>query len=85
VIGAGDLTQIDSPYNTYQLTGLPPTPIDSPGDDAINAALHPADTTYLYFVTVNLRTGKTLFANTYAEHQQNVDILHQYCDTSDEC
>ena len=47
VIGAGDLTQIDSPYNTYQLTGLPPTPIDSPGDDAINAALHPADTTYL--------------------------------------
>ncbi|HSS68230.1 MAG TPA: endolytic transglycosylase MltG [Nocardioidaceae bacterium] len=85
VIGAGDLTQIDSPYNTYQNTGLPPTPIDSPGDDAINAALHPANTTYLYFVTINLRTGKTLFANTYAEHQQNVDILHQYCETSDEC
>jgi UPF0755 protein len=85
MIGAGDLTQIDSPYNTYQLTGLPPTPIDSPGDAAIDAALHPADTNYLYFVTVNLRTGKTLFAANLADHNKNVDILHQYCATSDEC
>jgi UPF0755 protein len=85
VIGAGDLTHIDSPYNTYHLTGLPPTPIDSPGDDAINAALHPADTSYLYFVTVDLRTGKTLFAETLAEHDQNVQKLNQYCETSDEC
>jgi UPF0755 protein len=85
VIGAGDLTQIDSPYNTYQNTGLPPTPIDSPGDAAIDAALHPASTDYLYFVTVNLRTGKTLFAKTLAEHNRHVDLLHQYCETSDEC
>jgi UPF0755 protein len=80
-----DLRDIDSPYNTYKLTGLPPTPIDSPGDDAINAALHPADTSYRYFVTVNLRTGKTLFAETLAEHNQNVQKLEQYCQTSDEC
>jgi UPF0755 protein len=85
VIGAGDLTQIDSPYNTYQLTGLPPTPIDSPGDAAIQAALHPADTNYLYFVTVDLRTGETLFATNLADHNKNVDVLHQYCATSDEC
>jgi UPF0755 protein len=85
VISAGDLTKIDSPYNTYERTGLTPTPIDSPGDDAINAALHPAQTDYLYFVTVNLRTGKTLFAKTFEEHQANVDKLHQYCASSDEC
>jgi UPF0755 protein len=85
VIGAGDLTEIDSPYNTYQLLGLPPTPIDSPGDAAIEAALHPSDTNYLYFVTVNLRTGKTLFATNLADHNSNVEILHQYCATSDEC
>ncbi len=85
VATSDDLRDLDSPYNTYQLTGLPPTPIDSPGDDAINAALHPADTGYLYFVTVNLRTGKTLFAETLAEHNQNVQKLHQYCETSDEC
>jgi UPF0755 protein len=85
VATSDDLRDIDSPYNTYKLTGLPPTPIDSPGDDAIDAALHPADTAYLYFVTVNLRTGKTLFAETLAEHNQNVAKLNEYCQTSDEC
>lgn len=85
VIGSGDLTDIDSPYNTYQLTGLTPTPIDSPGLDALEAALHPADTSYLYFVTVNLKTGETKFAETFEEHQQNVAELYEYCTTSDEC
>jgi UPF0755 protein len=85
VATSDDLRDIDSPYNTYKLAGLPPTPIDSPGDDAIDAALHPADTNDLYFVTVNLRTGKTLFAETLAEHNQNVQKLYQYCETSDEC
>jgi UPF0755 protein len=80
-----DLRDLDTPYNTYHLTGLPPTPIDSPGDDALEAALHPADTSYLYFVTVNLRTGKTLFAETLAEHNQNRQKLFEYCQTSDEC
>lgn len=43
-------SQIDSPYNTYQNKGLPPTPIDNPGADAMNAAVHPASGDWLYFV-----------------------------------
>jgi peptidoglycan lytic transglycosylase G len=85
VTTSDDLRDLDSPYNTYRVTGLPPTPIDSPGDDAINAALHPADTNYRYFVTVNLRTGKTLFAETLAQHDANRQKLTEYCQTSDEC
>ena len=42
--------QINSPYNTYKHTGLPPGPIDSPGDAAIQAALHPSSGNWLYFV-----------------------------------
>ncbi len=86
VIGTSDdLRDINSPYNSYTLTGLPPTPIDSPGADAIEAALHPADASYLYFVTVNLATGQTNFATSYADHLHNVGLLEQYCLTSDEC
>jgi UPF0755 protein len=53
----------NSPYNTFLHIGLPPGPIDSPGDAAIQAALHPAHGNYMYFVTVNLKTGLTLFTN----------------------
>jgi peptidoglycan lytic transglycosylase G len=77
--------QIDSPYNTYQVTGLPPTPIDSPGADALDAALHPAGASYLYFVTVNLRTGQTMFATSYADHLRNVARYKRYCRSSDAC
>ncbi|MGE5137592.1 MAG: endolytic transglycosylase MltG [Gemmatimonadota bacterium] len=52
-----------SPYNTYRHLGLPPGPIDSPGDAAIQAALHPAQGTWLYFVTVNPKTGLTKFTS----------------------
>lgn len=76
---------IDSPYNTYRVTGLPPTPIDSPGTDALKAALHPSTASYLYFVTVNLRTGETRFATSYADHLRNVALYKQYCRTSSEC
>ena len=54
-------------YNTYLRQGLPVGPISNPGDAAISAALHPANGTWLYFVTVNLATGKTVFSNTLAE------------------
>lgn len=79
------LRQLDSPYNSYERTGLPPTPIDSPGVDALDAALNPADATYLYFVTVNLATGETNFATSYDDHLHNVTLYEEYCLTSDEC
>ena len=59
-------TQIESPYNTYQNKGLPPGPIASPGMDAIEAALYPADTDYLYFVAD--RSGHNHYSMTYDEH-----------------
>ena len=45
--------EIDSPYNTYLHVGLPPTPIDSPGEEALKAALAPADGNWTFFVTVD--------------------------------
>jgi UPF0755 protein len=69
--------QSNSPYNTYRVKGLPPGPIDSPGDAAIQAALHPAAGTWLYFVTVDPKTGLTKFATTYAGFQQLRAELNQ--------
>lgn len=71
--------QNPTPYNTYLHEGLPPTPINSPTDDQLQAALNPAAGDFRYFVTVNLDTGETLFAATYAQHQANIDKLHQWC------
>ena len=68
-------TKINSPYNTYRRTGLPPTPIGNPGEDALNAAIHPTPGRWLYFVTVT--PGDTRFSETYAEHQRNVDEFNQ--------
>ena len=59
-------------YNTYLHPGLPVGPISGPGGLAIDAALHPADGTWLYFVAVNLKTGETVFSTTLAEHQAAV-------------
>lgn len=72
-------------YNTYQHLGLPPGPIGSAGEKTIEAALNPADGTWLYFVSVNLETGETVFSNTLAEHNKGVAKLQQYCKTSDAC
>ncbi|WP_375003343.1 endolytic transglycosylase MltG [Aeromicrobium sp. CTD01-1L150] len=58
----------DSPYNTYQVTGLPPGPIGSPGQAAIEAALNPEEGDWMYFVA-DPETGETTFNTTYAEHQ----------------
>jgi UPF0755 protein len=69
---------VNSPYNTYQVKALPPGPIDSPGEDAIKAALAPADGTWLYFVAVNPQTGETRFENTPAEHDADTKLFQQW-------
>lgn len=58
-------------YDTYKSGGLPPGAICNPGEDAIKAALNPADTDY-YFFCSNLKTGKFYYAKTYEEHQVNL-------------
>lgn len=70
--------KVDTPYNLYVHTGLPPSPIASPGEDSINAALNPADGPWLFWVTVNLDTGETKFATTNAEHEKNVAELRAW-------
>ncbi|MGW7454103.1 endolytic transglycosylase MltG [Streptomyces sp. NPDC054787] len=63
-------TRIDSPFNTYARQGLPPTPIDSPGLEAMAAAVAPTPGDWLYFVTV--KPGDTRFSATYEEHKKHV-------------
>ena len=75
----------DTPYNTYTRAGLPPTPIEAPGDAAIAAAANPDDGDWYYYVTVNLATGETKFAETYDEFLGYKDEYTQYCATSDAC
>lgn len=69
----------DNPYNTYLHKGLPPTPIAQPSEAAIKAVLKPADGPWLYYVTVNLETGETLFAQTLAEQEANTARFREYC------
>ncbi|MGY5123435.1 endolytic transglycosylase MltG [Streptomyces nigrescens] len=63
-------TRTKSPYNTYRYPGLPPTPIDNPGADALKAAGAPPAGDWLYFVTV--KPGDTRFTADYQEHLRNV-------------
>lgn len=61
-------------YNTYLYPGLPIGPIGAPGSTAIDAAINPATGKWLFFCTVNLETGETMFSETYAQHQAAVKI-----------
>lgn len=70
-----DLT-VASPYNTYRHRGLPPGPIANPGLVSLKAALAPARVPYLYFLA--LRSGRDLFAVTYAEHEANVQYANSH-------
>jgi len=60
------------PYNTYEVAGLPPTPIAAPGEAAIRAALDPTPSTALFYVVVD-KDGRHAFADTPAEHQKNIE------------
>lgn len=62
--------QDDNPYNTYRISGLPPTPIALPGRASIHAALHPADGDALFFVAND--RGEHIFSATYDEHRKAV-------------
>jgi UPF0755 protein len=62
-----------NPYNTYKIKGLPPGPIASPGREALQAVLEPADTAYLFFVSRN--DGTHIFSETYREH---VNAVNRY-------
>jgi UPF0755 protein len=64
--------KINSPYNTYKYSGLPPGPIDNPGKNAIIAAVYPEKHHYLYFVADG--KGGHKFARTFTEHLKNVQL-----------
>jgi len=63
--------EVESPYNTYRVAGLPPTPICSPGAAALEGAARPERNPYFYFVAKNDGTGDHAFAKTLAEHEAN--------------
>ncbi len=62
--------RMDSPYNTRLYSGLPPTPICNPGLASIEAAIHPEDSDYWFYLTT-LDTGEVIYAKTNAEHEKN--------------
>lgn len=62
--------KVKSPFNTYLNTGLPPAPICNPGLSSIKAALNPAESDYLYYLSED--NGTTHYAKTLAEHQENI-------------
>ncbi|MER6215153.1 endolytic transglycosylase MltG [Streptomyces sp. NPDC001674] len=68
-------TRIDHPFNTYEHQGLPPTPIGSPGLQAMAAAVAPAPGDWLFFVTV--KPGDTRFSVTYEEHRKHVEEFNR--------
>jgi UPF0755 protein len=74
-IRKGDL-DVDSPYNTYRFPGLPPGPIASPGRASLQAALHPAQSRELYFVSKN--DGSHQFSESLAEHERWVNLYQRH-------
>jgi UPF0755 protein len=79
VSSSGEALTDNNPWNTYVIDGLPVGPIANPGDLAIDAAMHPEDGPWLYFVTVNLNTGETVFTTNYDDHLAAVEQWRQWC------
>jgi UPF0755 protein len=68
--------QIDSPYNTYRVQGLPPTPISGVTTKSLQAAQNPADVPYLFYVLADA-DGKHAFATTFEEHEANIEAARE--------
>lgn len=84
VFTSDEMRAIDSPYNTYANSGLPPGPIAAPGEAALEAALEPSEGNgYCWFSAVNLETGETKFGVTEADHAANRAELTEYCRQND--
>ena len=64
-----------SPHNTYQIDGLPPTPVSQPSEASIRAALYPARTDFLYFVA--RPDGQHVFSRTLREHLQAIAAVRR--------
>lgn len=72
---------INNPYNSYRFRGLPPGPICSPGETALNAVFNPAESDYLYFVVKDLETGEHFFSSDLAQHEKGrLDYVNRYHD-----
>lgn len=69
----------DNPWNTYVHEGLPVGPIANPSDAAIDAALHPVDGPWIYFVTINPSTGETVFTTNLADHEAATETWRAWC------
>lgn len=73
---SADEVHADTPYSTYSNPGLPPTPICSPGLEALKAVCSPAETSYMYFYTpanADGSAGETIFSETYEQHQSAIN------------
>ena len=66
-----DDVEFDSPYNTYNIAGLPPSPIANPGLSSIEAVYNAPKTDYLYYIAD--KKGKSHFAKTFEEHAANIE------------
>ena len=72
---SGDDLFAESPYNTYQVQGLPPGPIANPGYSSVRAVLFPAESPYYFFFARGDGSGYHLFATTLEQQQQNIDYI----------
>jgi UPF0755 protein len=69
--------EIESPYNTYKHTGLPPGPVNLPAAWAVDGVLNPEHHDYIYFVASTLRPGYHEFSKSAAEHEQKAALYHK--------